>query len=201
MILFYDFETNGLPLFNEPSEDPRQPHIVQAAAKLVIPESRRCVASLNYIARPDGWTIPEEVTEVHGISTDTATSVGVDERYIVDALIVLWNMAEFRVAHNETFDARIMRIALKRFVGPVFADTWKGGKSECTALLSTPICKLPPTERMMASGRRSFKKPRLEEAYEHFTGAKMENAHQALADVDACETIYFTIKQGEQQSV
>lgn len=33
--LFFDTETTGLPLFEQPSEDPRQPHIVQLAACLV----------------------------------------------------------------------------------------------------------------------------------------------------------------------
>lgn len=33
--LFYDNETNGLPLFKEPSNHPGQPHIVQLAAVLV----------------------------------------------------------------------------------------------------------------------------------------------------------------------
>lgn len=32
--IFFDTETQGLPLWNDPSEDPRQPHIVQLAAAL-----------------------------------------------------------------------------------------------------------------------------------------------------------------------
>lgn len=33
--IVYDTETTGLPLFSQPSEDPRQPHIVQLAAIVV----------------------------------------------------------------------------------------------------------------------------------------------------------------------
>ncbi|HEY8351659.1 MAG TPA: hypothetical protein VIK87_03855, partial [Sphingomonadales bacterium] len=60
-ILFYDTETTGLPLFSEPSSDPRQPHIVQAAAVLVDAGTRKAISSINLISRPDGWEIPEEV--------------------------------------------------------------------------------------------------------------------------------------------
>ena len=34
-ILFYDTETSGMPLFDQPSSDPRQPHLMQIAAALV----------------------------------------------------------------------------------------------------------------------------------------------------------------------
>ena len=76
---FYDTETTGLPLFREPSEHPGQPHLVQLAAALVDLDTRETVASLDVVVRPDGWTIPDDVAAVHGITTDYAAAVGVPE--------------------------------------------------------------------------------------------------------------------------
>lgn len=138
--LFYDTETTGLPLFNEPSEDPRQPHIAQLAACLVDLDSRKTIASLDVIVKPDGWIIPDDVAKVHGITTEHALAVGMPEALAVELLLELWRK-RLRIAHNETFDARIVRIALMRHVSAEVADEWKAGGAGCTQALSTPICK------------------------------------------------------------
>lgn len=191
--LFYDTETTGLPLFHEPSEDPRQPHIVQLAASLVDLDKRQTIASMDVIVRPDGWEIPDEVAAIHGITTQRAREVGVPEKVALRMFVML-HSARKRIAHNEQFDARIIRIGLKRYDVGLDADVWKTGQSECTQLLSTPILKLPPTEKMRAAGRTHFKSANLGEAYKHFTGNELVGAHSALVDVQACMAVYFAIK-------
>lgn len=204
LALFYDTETTGLPLFSEPSEHPGQPHIVQLAACLADLDTKQTIASMDVIIRPNGWTIPDEVAAVHGITTEHAASVGIEEKTALDMFMALWGgPGRLRIAHNEQFDARILRIALKRFIdGPDEAlpesDVWKSGQAECTARLSTPICALPPTEKMVAAKRFHHKTPNLSEAYRHFTGKELENDHSAMADVQACMAVYFAIKNGEK---
>lgn len=191
-ILFYDTETTGLPDFKAPSEAPHQPHIVQLAALLVDPGTRETIASMDVIVRPDGWRIPADVAAVHGITTERAITVGVSESIALGLFMDLWQAADFRVGHNESFDARIIRIAQHRFeCGEL--DVWKEGRAECTARLATPICALPPTEKMKAARRFHHKTPNLSEAYRHFTGRELENAHSAMADVLACRDVYFNI--------
>lgn len=197
LILFYDSETQNLPLFDQPSEDPRQPHIVQLAACLVSAETRKTIQSMDVIIRPDGWAIPDEVTKIHGIATGYAEQVGVSESLAVGMLMELWDKAAYRVGHNETFDARILRIALMRFDSPEMADTWKAGKADCTAKLATPHCKLPPTDKMRAAGRHHHKTATLSEAYRHFFGKELQDAHSAMADVQACMAVYFAVKDGK----
>jgi DNA polymerase-3 subunit epsilon len=187
---FYDTETTGLPLFSEPSEDPRQPHIVQIGACLVDLDTR---ATLDVIVRPEGWTIPDEVAAIHGITTEHALAVGVPESLAVEMLLELTG-GRLRIAHNETFDARIVRIACKRFFEPGQADAWAEGLTQCTARLSTPILQLPPTAKMAAANRRHHKTPNLREAYQHFTGQPLDGAHNALVDVHGCMAVYFGIK-------
>lgn len=199
-ILFYDSETQSLPLWNQPSDHPDQPHIVQLAALLVDPDSRQTIASMDVIVRPAGWTIPDDVAAVHGITTERAEAVGVSEKLAVELFMELWHHRP-RVAHNEQFDARIIRIALMRYQSSVveewakpMPDVWKEGNAECTARLATPICALPPTEKMKAAKRFHHKTPNLSEAYRHFTGRDLENAHSAMADVQACRDVYFAIQ-------
>lgn len=193
--LFYDTETTGLPLFSEPSEDPRQPHIVQLAACLVDLDTRKTIAGIDLIVRPDGWVIPDEVTAVHGISTEHALDVGVSESMALGMLLELWREGErTRIAHNETFDARIVRIALMRHEDEPLADRWKAAPAECTARLSTSICAIPPTDKMKAARRFHHKTPNLGEAYRILCGGELADAHSAMPDVLACMAVYFAIK-------
>jgi len=190
---FFDTETTGLPLFKEPSDHPSQPHIVQLGACLVDLDTRKIISTLDVIIRPDGWTIPDDVAVIHGITTELAADVGVPESLAVEMLLDM-TRGRLRIAHNEQFDARIVRIACKRHFDQSSVDEWKDGRAACTALLATPILKLPPTAKMKAAGFNKFKTANLSEAVEHFTGKKLENAHSALADVHGCMAVWFGVQ-------
>jgi DNA polymerase-3 subunit epsilon len=195
--LFYDTETTGLPLFKEPSEHPDQPHIVQLAAFLVDLNTRETLASMDVIVRPDGWVIPDEMTAIHGITTEKALRLGIPEPQAVDMLRALQENAGLRVGHNEPFDARMVRIAAKRFADPRDpglvippSDEWKARAAACTAQLSHPILQLPPTANM----RGGHKTPSLVEAYQHFFGQDYPGQHTARGDALACMRVYFAIQ-------
>jgi DNA polymerase III epsilon subunit-like protein len=89
LALFYDTETTGLPLLKEPSEHPDQPHIVQLAACLVDLDTRNTIASMDVVVRPRGWTIPDDVAAIHGITTAHALDVGIPEEMAIDMLMAI----------------------------------------------------------------------------------------------------------------
>lgn len=205
-VLSYDFETTGLPLWSEPSDHEDQPHIVQLGAILADSETGRVLHRAELIAKPDGWEIPDETAEIHGITTEHALAVGVPEVFLIQTLFVLWEHAALRIGYNESFDARIMRIALKRYFGDQSisdlderppADVWKDGKAECVMRLATPMVNLPPSEKMRAAKSRRPKPPKLTEAYQHFFGVVFDGAHSALADAQAALDVWRHIK-GEE---
>ena len=192
--LFFDTETTGLPLFKEPSDHPDQPHIVQLAACLVDLDTRRIISSMDVIVHPRGWFIPDDVAAIHGITTVHAMDVGVREEIALEMFHSLWS-ERTRIAHNEPFDARIIRIAQLRYnFSQDLQERWKDGKSECTQRLATPILKLPPTDKMKAVGRFHHKSANLGESVQHFTGKPLVNAHSAMADVLGCMAVYFAIQ-------
>lgn len=193
--LIYDTETTGLPLFNEPSEDQRQPHIVQLAALLVDLDKRCVLSSIDFTIRHDGWVSEPKALEAHGITPEFANDVGVPELIALEGFTALWLRSDLRIGHNEQFDARIIRCALHRFDPGMNPDQWKAGNAECTQLLATPIMKLPPTQRMVAAGfGKKFKSANLREAHLHFTGRELVGAHSAIVDARGCMDVYFAIK-------
>lgn len=195
--LFFDSETTGLVDFKAPSDAPNQPHIVQLAAALVDLDTMETVQSMDVIVCPNGWTIPEQVSDIHGITTEHAERVGVPELLAVNLFLELWNASDVRIGHNISFDDRIIRIALKRYFDNQIAEVFAAGKTECTQRLSTPIVKAPPTEKMLRAGRTHYKSASLSEAYKHFTGKDLVGAHSAMTDVKACIDVYFAIKAME----
>ena len=190
----FDTETTGIPEYKLPSEDPCQPHLVELAANLY-DDTGLLVESFSAIIKPDGWEIPEAVIAIHGITMEMAMDVGIPEKEAVEAFMALHAKAGLRVAHNCSFDDRIIRIALKRYLGDEAADLFKAGPNFCTALKSKSVLMLPATEAMTKKSNFKVKTPTLAEAYEFFTGQKLEESHRAKADAEACARVYFAMQK------
>jgi DNA polymerase III epsilon subunit-like protein len=193
LICVFDTETTGLPAFKLPSDAPSQPHLVDICALLYTPEGE-LVDSFEAMIKPDGWVIPDEVAAIHGITTEMALEQGIPEMEALGGFLNVYMRAGLRVAHNCSFDDRIMRIAIMRIIGTEAADAFKVEPSYCTALMSKPICQLPPTERMKQTNfRNSFKTPTVAEALRHFYGEELIGGHRARPDTEACARIYFAM--------
>lgn len=199
-ILAYDSETSCMVDFHKPSSGENQPHIVQLAAILVNSETREETRSMNRIVKPDGWTFDPEAVAVHGITEEQAMDEGIPEQVVFEEFIGMWGTSDKRLGHNESFDARIIRIATFRYADEAMQKSWKDWKTNaiCTMKLSTPIVKAPPTVKMLKAGRKHFKSANLGEAYKHFTGKDLEDAHDAMIDTRATLEVYWAIQDLEK---
>lgn len=194
----YDTETTGLPLFKEPSDDPRQPHLVDICILAYNPDGS-LADSFEAMIRPDGWVIPHEVSVIHRISNEMAMDMGIPEAEALDGFMAIHDRAGLRIAHNINFDDRIMRIALSRYRGKQAADDFKTTSTYCTCQNSTSLVKCPPTEKMIAAGRgKQYKQPTVAEALLHFTGEPLIGGHRARPDAEACARIYFAMNPPAQ---
>lgn len=185
MTLVFDTETTGKAEFKLPATHASQPDLVQIGA-LLFDDEWKVRGEINLIVQPNGWIIPKEVSDIHGITQDIADKCGVQRHIAVKAFIALASQATTFVAHNIQFDELIMNVAVFReeLVQEFgLASSRMKDSKFCTMHAMTSICKIP--------GRYDdFKWPRLQEAFKHAFGKEFEGAHDAMADVRACADIY-----------
>lgn len=197
MIQAFDTETTGLPLWREPSIAPQQPHIVQLAF-LLVNDAGEEVERYCQIIRPDGWSIPAETAAIHGITHEKAMDIGIPFAQAMEAYLAARKKAVLRVAHNVSFDDRIMRIAMLRHgLTREQVEAMEAEPKFCTMIAAGRHLKLPPTEKMMAAGFTKPKPPRLSECMQHFFEEDLAGAHDALIDVSACLRLYFKLLEME----
>jgi DNA polymerase-3 subunit epsilon len=188
MILAYDTETTGLPLWHDPSDHPRQPHVIQLAMILCDMEGREVSRWANIVKPGPGAVMEPEALKAHGISLERARDEGVEPCVAVDAFLEMVAVAKLMVGHNESFDRRMMRISCARHKG----FKWEPPVPNfCTLYRSKFILKLPPTAKMMAAGIRTYKSPNLGECIQHFFNEPLSGAHDALVDVEASLRVFW----------
>lgn len=184
MILAFDTETTGKANFKLLPDHPSQPRLVQIGA-ILVDSSREVRAEINLIVKPEGFSIPEEASRVHGITTEVADLWGLPLRTVLIVFSSLIHKANTIVAHNLDYDSIVMRGEWKRAeMGTLFTESHR---PFCTMKASTEICKLP--------GPYGFKWPTLQEAHQHFFQKPFEGAHDAMADVRACLAIYYKLQE------
>ncbi|KPB98994.1 Exonuclease RNase T and DNA polymerase III [Pseudomonas amygdali pv. lachrymans] len=138
--------------------------------------------------------IPNDVTAIHGITTDMALEHGIPKQEALGGFLRIYEQAGLRVAHNVSFDDRIRRIATKRFIGEQAANEFKTVPNYCTCQSSKNIVQCPPTAKMIRAGfGNQFKVPTVTEAMRHFTGEELVGGHRARQDSEACARIYFAM--------
>ena len=191
MKLFFDTETTGKFDFKAQPHADHQPRMVQLAALLTNDEGLE-LGQMNVIIRPEGFTIPDEVAALHGITQAIAESAGVQCKQARRLFREFWQVADLAVAHNISFDMGIIDGEMYRAATGIV----KWGKplnTVCTMKAMTPLCKLP-------GQFGDFKWPKLQEAYRHAFGCEFLDAHNAMADVRACKEVYFWLRhQHEEQ--
>lgn len=197
IVMLYDTESSGLPAWSLPSDDPSQPHVCQFTAVLFDDSNGDELEYVDLIIRQE-WPVDPEAFAVHKITPEYSLEHGVPEHHAVQYFEAMDAAAERITGFSIDFDMRLMRIAQLRSGRPkglldLSAERLKAKKFDvmrkCTAL-----CKVPPTDKMMATGRKTFKQPSLVEAMLALFGEDMADAHDARGDVLATKRIYMHLK-------
>lgn len=161
------------------------PRLVQLAW-LLSDEDGREVKSITKIIKPQGFKIPAAAAAVHGISTRRALAEGVLLDPVLKEFIKAVDKAKILVAHNMSFDEKIMGAELLRenYEHKLFKRP-----KICTMQSSTTYCRI--------ENEFGFKWPKLIELHQKLFNEEFDGAHDALADVKACARCFFElIKRG-----
>jgi DNA polymerase-3 subunit epsilon len=183
MILFFDTETTGLPKnWKAPVTDlDNWPRLVQLAY-LVYDYDGNLIHSCNQIIRPEGFTIPLESSNVHGITTEIAYQRGSYISDVLELFQIHLTRAKLLVAHNMAFDEKIIGSELLRKGLP---NVIEQKDKICTMLETIELCKI--------QGPYGYKWPKLEELHRHLFNVDFEGAHDAMADIEATAKCFWEL--------
>lgn len=178
-VLFFDTETTGIPDRSAKWDVDfmQYPHVVQLAWM------HGCKVE-THIIRPDGWEIPQETVDVHGITTEYALEHGEPFASVVDMFIQDCHDAGLICGHNIHFDTSIIKANILRELGREYYDA---NDVENALYKGKRIDTMRPTmkwvDARMANGRLKF--PNLSELYSRCFPGESFPAHDALEDVKA----------------
>lgn len=185
MYIVVDTESTGLFDYKMPADAEGQPRMAEIAI-LFVDAALEIEREYRALIKPDGWIMPPETAEIHGLTQAILMEKGLPVREALD----VYNeaIAEGRVmaAHNSQHDAKMLRAELRRAGLP---DQFEAAPNLCTMRTLTDVCKIP-----YANGRKGYKFPKLSEACEFF-GIEQQAQHSAYSDAMDCLQLMRRMKQ------
>lgn len=186
MYLIFDTETTGLPKrWDAPvSDTDNWPRCIQLAWQLH-DEMGKLVEHRDFLIRPNGFIIPYESEQIHGISTELAAEKGVALDEALDLFEEALARTRFVVGHNVGFDLNI-----------IGAENYRLGRTSVLADLAVlDNCTEITAELLRLPGGRGgrFKLPTLTELHQFLFEVPFGEAHNATADVEATARCFFEL--------
>jgi DNA polymerase III subunit epsilon len=185
MYLFFDTETTGLPRnWKAPVTDlSNWPRLVQLAF-LYYDGNGKKISGGDFIIKPEGFTIPADASRIHGISTEIALNDGHRLTKVLEDFQSLITEAEVLVAHNMSFDEKIVGAEFLR-VG--MKNSIPGKRKICTMQSTTNFCAI--------NGPYGYKWPKLSELHYKLFRTGFDEAHNAAVDINATAKCFWELKR------
>jgi DNA polymerase III epsilon subunit-like protein len=185
MYLFFDTETTGLPKnWKAPVTDLNNwPRLVQLAY-LFYDQNGNKIAAGDHIIKPDGFTIPIDASKIHGISNEKANQEGKAILTVLQDFQSLINRADYLVAHNMSFDEKIVGA---EFLRNQMQDSIATKRKICTMQSTTNFCAI--------DGPYGYKWPKLSELHYKLFRTGFDEAHNAAVDINATAKCFWELKR------
>lgn len=185
MYLFFDTETTGLPRnWKAPVTDLKNwPRLVQLAY-LLFDDNGNKISAGDHIIKPDGFIIPSEASRIHGISTEKAQQEGLAILTVLQEFQAMINQSEFLVAHNMSFDEKIVGA---EFLRHKMVNSIDSKRKICTMQSTTNFCAI--------NGLYGYKWPKLSELHFKLFRTGFEEAHNAAVDIHATARCFWELKR------
>ncbi len=184
--LIFDTETTGLPKrWNAPITDvDNWPRCIQIAWQLH-DENGILVEQQDFLIQPNGFNIPYDAEQIHGISTLLAQKQGKPLREVLELFNEALEKSTFVVGQNLNFDLNIMGCEFHR-------------ENLTTKLLEIPVldtCTEKTASLCQIPGGRygKFKLPTLTELHQKLFNQPFGEAHNATADVEATTRCFLEL--------
>ena len=186
MFLIFDTETTGLPKnYQAPLTDfDNWPRMVQIAWQLH-DAGGQLLHHASIIVKPEGYTIPFNAVQIHGISNERALAEGMP---LVEVLTLFAEQVQacvYACGHNIEFDnnivgAEFLRCGMENILA-------KKPNIDTKSDETTAFCAI-------AGGKGGkFKWPTLSELYTKLFNKGFEEAHNAAFDVQATAKVFFEL--------
>ena len=186
MFLIFDTETTGLPRdFKAPITDTENwPRCIQLAWQEHDAEGK-LLENHSYLIKPEGFDIPFQSEQIHGISTELAHEIGVPLTEVLEKFNEALNKAKFVVGQNIDFDINVTACEFYRL----------GIQNKLTHLPSLDTCTEITAQLCQLKGGKGgkFKLPTLSELHEKLFGKGFADAHNASADVEATTRCFLEL--------
>lgn len=178
-----DTETSGLFDFSKPADAEGQPRLASFAV-VKLDADLTVEGTHEYLVKPDGWTLTDEVMKINGLTMKQLEEEGRPVADILKFYTALIERGYVIVAFNAQYDTKIMRGEMRRAGVP---DLFETTPNICAMRAAVEIVKAPK-----ANGK-GYKLPKLSEACAYF-GIEQTEQHSAMADAYASAEIFKKLK-------
>lgn len=194
--LFIDTETTGLPINDKVAYTniDNWPYLVQIAL-IIEDDNYGILAKRNIILKPNGYSIPESSTRIHGISNAQAVNEGEDRKRVICFLDTVLYNSDIIIGHNVAFDLNVVKAEIIRVKGienVLFLK--KEANIIDTMKLGVNICNI---SNLSFYSRQSqpYKYPKLDELYYKLFNKHFDNQHDAMSDIQATYDCYYELNR------